>query len=51
MISEFSFISKSKIDPTVSIGPFCVAGDDVVLGKNNKLISHVSITGKTTIVK
>ncbi|MDC2992522.1 acyl-ACP--UDP-N-acetylglucosamine O-acyltransferase, partial [Pelagibacteraceae bacterium] len=50
MISDLSFVSKNaKIDPSVNIGPFCVIGDNVVIGKNNKLISHVSIIGNTTI--
>ena len=31
------------------IGPFCVIGDNVQIGKTNKLISHVSILGNTTI--
>ena len=50
MISDLSFVSKNaKIDPSVNIGPFCFIGDNVVIGKNNKLISHVSIIGNTTI--
>ena len=50
MIHSTSVISKSsQIDETSEIGPFCVIGDGVKIGKNNKLISHVSITGNTNI--
>ena len=50
MIHSTSVISKSsQIDETTEIGPFCVIGDGVKIGKNNKLISHVSITGNTNI--
>ena len=31
------------------VGPFCVVGPHVVLGAGVKLISHVSVTGRTTI--
>ncbi len=33
----------------VEIGPFCSVGPDVVLGDGVKLISHVSISGATTL--
>ncbi len=50
MIHETAVISKnSLIDETTNIGPFCVIGDGVTIGKNNNLISHVSITGNTKI--
>ena len=50
MIHETAVISKnSQIDETTNIGPFCVIGDGVTIGKNNKLISHVSISGYTKI--
>ena len=50
MIHETAIISKnSLIDETTNIGPFCVIGDGVIIGKNNNLISHVSITGNTKI--
>tara|TARA_B100000575_G_scaffold290360_1_gene293917 strand:+ start:5687 stop:6469 length:783 start_codon:yes stop_codon:yes gene_type:complete len=41
--------SKYKIDKSNYIGPYCVIGDNVKIGKNNKLISHVSIIGNTNI--
>ena len=50
MIHPSSIISsKTKIDSSVSIGPFCIIDDNVDLGKDNRLISNVHITGNTTI--
>ena len=50
MIHETSVVSKNAyVDPSNNIGPFCIIGDNVKIGKNNKLISHVSIVGNTTI--
>ena len=50
MIHPSSIISESaKIDKSSYIGPFCVIGDNVEIGKNNRLISHVSILGYTNI--
>ena len=50
MIHPSSIVStKASVDPSSEIGPFCVIGDNVKIEKNNKLISHVSITGNTTI--
>jgi len=42
---------KAKLSKNVSIGPFCIVEDDVTLGENTKLISHVSLTGTTTLGK
>tara|TARA_B100001057_G_C22637401_1_gene866820 strand:- start:53 stop:808 length:756 start_codon:yes stop_codon:yes gene_type:complete len=43
-------VSKSAIIHESShIGPFCIIGDNVEIGKNNKLISNVSVVGNTTI--
>lgn len=39
----------ADIGPGVVIGPFCHVGPKVVLGADVELISHVSVTGKTTI--
>src|SRR5438046_10474621 len=33
----------------VSIGPYCVIGDEVVLGAGVTLIAHIVIDGRTTI--
>ncbi len=50
MIHSTAIVSnKAKIDKSNKIGPYCVIGDNVIIGKNNTLISHVSVTGHTTI--
>ena len=50
MIHPTSIVSeKANVHDTCDIGPFCIIGDNVKIGKKNKLISHVSITGNTTI--
>ena len=50
MIHPTAVIAQNaEIHETTHIGPFCIIGDDVRIGKNNNLISHVSIVGNTTI--
>ena len=50
MIHPSSIISESaKVDESSYIGPFCVIGENVEIGKYNRLISHVSILGNTFI--
>jgi len=50
MLINGSYISsKSKIHPSVKIGPFCHIGDNVIIEKNSNLKSHVSILGNTKI--
>ena len=50
MIHKSAIVSSNAhIHETTHIGPFCIIGDNVKIGKNNKLISHISITGQTTI--
>ena len=50
MIHPSTIVSKSAIiHETSNIGPFCIIGPGVTIGKNNNLISHVSITGNTNI--
>ncbi|MEM6759240.1 MAG: acyl-ACP--UDP-N-acetylglucosamine O-acyltransferase [Pseudomonadota bacterium] len=39
----------AQIDPSASIGPFCVVGGDVRIGPNVTLKSHVVIAGDTQI--
>ncbi len=52
LISPHSCIDpKANIADDVEIGPFCCVGPDVVLGSGCKLLSHVVITGRTTIGK
>jgi UDP-N-acetylglucosamine acyltransferase len=40
---------KARIAEDCEIGPFCTVGPDVVLGRGCRLISHVVITGHTTV--
>ena len=48
MFHPTSVISpKAEISSNVKIGPFCVVEEDVIIGKDCELISHVHITGKT----
>ncbi len=50
MFHSTAVISKTaEIHESTHIGPFCIVGDGVTIGKNNNLISHVSISGNTTI--
>lgn len=37
------------LDDDVEIGPFCVVGPHVRIGTGTRLISHVSVTGDTTL--
>lgn len=41
--------SKAQLGKGVEVGPFCCVGPDVVLGDGVKLISHVTIAGRTQI--
>jgi UDP-N-acetylglucosamine acyltransferase len=40
---------KAELDSSVEVGPWCVVGPDVKIGKNTKLLSHVVVSGHTTI--
>jgi len=40
---------KAQIHESARIGPFCVIGPDVTVGEGTTLVSHVSITGATTL--
>jgi UDP-N-acetylglucosamine acyltransferase len=49
-MKEFSYIHPSaKISSSAEIGPFCYIGEDVEIGDNCKLLSHVIIKGPTKI--
>src|SRR2546423_12218206 len=51
-ISPLSIVDpRANVAADVEVGPFCTIGPDVTLGSGNKLISHVVITGHTTIGK
>ena len=41
--------SGAQIDPDAVIGPFCHVGRHVRIGKGTRLISNVSVLGRTTI--
>jgi len=41
--------SQAEIGVGVAIGPFCVIGPEVVIGDRCELMSHVVITGRTTM--
>ena len=50
MIHNTSIIDKNaKIGNNVEIGPYCVIGPNVKIADNNKLHSHVNISGNTKI--
>lgn len=40
---------NARLGGGVEIGPFCVVGPDVALGARTRLISHVSLVGRTQI--
>src|SRR5580698_5125051 len=39
----------ARIDASVEIGPYCIVGPQVELQRGVRLLSHVNITGVTTI--
>ena len=43
--------SKTKIHPSVNIGPFCIIGDDVEIEESTSVLSHAIIKGPTKIGK
>lgn len=42
---------KAELSDGVVVGPFCNVGPHVKIGKNTHLVSHVSLTGDTTLGK
>ena len=51
-IHETAIVSKkAKLSKGVMIGPYCVIDDNVKIEKGTELISHVHISGNTTIGK
>ncbi len=40
---------KARLGDDCEVGPFCTVGPDVVLGPGNRLVSHVVLTGHTTV--
>lgn len=50
MIHPAAIIEKgAEIADGAAIGPYCVIGGNVVIGAGTRLISHVTIDGRTTI--
>ena len=50
MIDPLAVVSpKAIVHENVSIGPFCVIGDDVEIGKGCRIESHAVVKGPTTI--
>jgi len=42
---------KAEVAETASVGPYCVVGENAVLGDEVKLLSHVVVEGRTKIGK
>ena len=40
---------KASLADDVEIGPFCVVGEHVTIGKGTRLLSHVTVEGWTEI--
>lgn len=40
---------RAELDSGVEVGPYCVIGAGVKIGRGNKLQSHVAIQGRTTL--
>ena len=52
MIHPSSIISnKASINKNVTIGPYCIIGDNVEIEEGCDLISHIQISGNTYIGK
>ena len=52
MIHKTAIINKnSKKSEDVEIGPYCIVGPEVEIGKNTVLHSHVNLVGNTKIGK
>ena len=50
MISDKAIIDKnSRLESSSEVGPFTIIGNEVKIGKNVKIFSHVVITGDTSI--
>jgi UDP-N-acetylglucosamine acyltransferase len=41
--------SRAELDSQVEVGPFCVIGAGVKVGKGTKIHSHVAVQGRTTL--
>jgi UDP-N-acetylglucosamine acyltransferase len=52
LVHSTAFIAPgAKLHPSVAVGPFCTIGPQVSIGEGTRLISHVVLTGQTTLGK
>ncbi|MGZ3415444.1 MAG: acyl-ACP--UDP-N-acetylglucosamine O-acyltransferase, partial [Isosphaeraceae bacterium] len=50
MIADTACIDpRADIADDVEIGPYCVIGPDVKIGRGTRLIAHVCLAGHTTL--
>jgi UDP-N-acetylglucosamine acyltransferase len=50
VIAETACIDpRAEIAEEVEIGPYCVVGPDVKIGRGTRLLSHVCVSGQTTL--
>ena len=50
MIDERAVVSpRARVHEEASVGPFCIIGDDVEIGRGTRIEPHVVIRGPTTI--
>jgi len=40
---------RAELDDDVEVGPYCVVGPDVKIGRGSRLIAHVCVQGSTTL--
>ena len=40
---------RAELADDVEVGPYCVIGPDVTIGRGTRLIAHACISGRTTI--
>jgi UDP-N-acetylglucosamine acyltransferase len=50
MISDQASVDpRAELDDDVEVGPFCLVGPEVTIGRGTRLLSHVTVTGCVTI--
>lgn len=50
LIADTACIDRhSELDDDVEVGPYCIVGPDVKIGRGTRLIAHVCIQGLTTL--
>ena len=49
-IAETAFVDpRAELDQDVEIGPFCVVGPHVTIGRGTRLQNNITITGRCTL--